>query len=93
MEAAFAFTFFGLHAEALAHGRDWSAQGPWPPLAMWWHQADEPPQWSEAVRRYHHLTDHGPTAQAFTFKVPFDPAGAQVRIDKARIAAWRTINA
>lgn len=89
VEAAFAFTFFGLHAEAMAHGGDWFAAGPWPPLAMWWHDGDDPPHWSEAVSRYHHLCDQGPGARAFTFKVLFDPTGARTRLDKARVAAWR----
>ena len=35
LESVFAFTYFGLHAEAMAHGRDWFREPAWPPLVLW----------------------------------------------------------
>jgi hypothetical protein len=87
LESAFAFGYFGLHAEALPHGRTWFRIGPWPPLVLWWHRDDAPPDWAEAVSRHHRLHDHGPSPEAFTFAQAFDPSGERVRIDKLRVRA------
>ncbi len=87
MESLFAFTYFGLHAEAMSHGREWFRTPEWPPLVMWWHRGDAHPDWAEGVRRFHRLHDHGPTPEAFSFAVAFDAAGARARLDKARVKA------
>lgn len=84
LESAFAFVYFGIHAEAMSHGREWFREPAWPPLALWWHGDEAYPRWAEGVRRHHHLHDHGPTATAFTFAVAFDSGGARARIDKER---------
>jgi len=82
LESAFAFIYFGIHAEAMSHGREWFQRPSWPPLALWWHSGEEYPSWAEAVRRHHHLHDHGPTPQAFTFAVPYDTAGVRTNVNK-----------
>jgi hypothetical protein len=84
LESAFAFTYFGIHAEAMSHGREWFQPPSWPPLVLWWHVEETYPPWAEGVRRHHHLHDHGPTPVAFTFAVPFDASGIRSRIDKER---------
>lgn len=97
LEAPFAFTYHGLHAEALSHGRDWfakpilpptlhrAAKPAWPPYVLWWVAQDHVPNWREAVERLEHLHDHGATAHAFDWKTPFDADGAPCSIDRARI--------
>jgi hypothetical protein len=87
LEASFAFVYFGLHAEAMSRGREWFAHPSWPPLVLWWHSDEGYPEWAEGVRRHHHLHDHGPTPEAFTFSAPFNPGGARARIDKGRVKA------
>ncbi|TNC74618.1 DUF3291 domain-containing protein [Rubellimicrobium roseum] len=87
LEAAFAFTYFGRHAEAMARGREWFREPAWPPLVLWWHAEEGYPQWAEGVRRHQLLHDHGPGPDAFTFARAYDPAGARVRIDKTRVRA------
>lgn len=87
LESAFAFIYFGIHAEAMSHGREWFRKPAWPPLVLWWHSDEGVPQWAEGVRRHHHLHDHGPTSEGFTFAVPFDADGNSVRVDKGRIKA------
>lgn len=89
MESLFAFTYFGLHADALKRGREWFQHPQWPPLVMWWHQSDDVPRWADGVTRLEHLHDHGPTPQAFDFKHPFDAAGRATKLDKAKIAHRR----
>lgn len=85
IEALFAFTYSGQHAKAMARGREWFQHPDWPPLVMWWHHGDTPPQWAEGVRRHQMLHDNGPTAEAFTFKRAFDPVGQTTKMDKARV--------
>lgn len=84
LESAFASVYFGLHAEAMAHGREWFRPPAWPPLTLWWHAETGYPQWAEGVRRHHHLHDHGVPPDAFTFAEPHDADGHRLRIDRAR---------
>nr|WP_280859689.1 DUF3291 domain-containing protein [Pararhodobacter sp. SW119] len=93
LEAAFAFTYSGLHVAAVKRGREWFVKPAWPPLAMWWHAGPDHPTWAEAVRRHEHLHDAGPTPTAFTFKAPFDESGAPMKLDQARIRALRLAQA
>ena len=87
MESLFVFTYFGLHAEALSHGREWFQLPQWPPLVMWWHSAEARPTWAEGVERHRHLHEHGPAPFGFTFKQPFDQAGNPTKLNKARVQA------
>lgn len=80
-----AFSYFGLHAEALAHGREWFRKPAWPPYALWWVDGAARPDWREAVTRHAHLHEHGPTAYAFNFKHPFDAAGQPADIDRDKV--------
>ena len=85
MESAMAFSYFGLHAEALSHGREWFRKSEWPPYAVWWIGDGKFPSWTEAVARHEHLHDHGPSRFAFTFKRAFDDAGAAASIDSKKV--------
>lgn len=87
LESPLAFSYFGLHAEALAHGRSWFRKPEWPPYALWWVDADTVPDWTEAVARHAHLHEHGPTARAFDFKHPFDASGRPADIDRDKVKA------
>ena len=90
IEALFAFTYSGLHAEAVRRGREWFRQGDWPPLAMWWHaDAGTRPTWAQGVERYEFLHDHGASPFAFTFKEPFDRDGNPTGLDTKRIRQLR----
>ncbi len=84
LEHAFAFIYFGLHAEALAKGREWFKKPEWPPYVFWWVGAGERPTWADAVLRHEHLHDHGPSAFAFTFKNAFDAEGKNIELDLMR---------
>lgn len=76
MESAMAFSYFGLHAQALKRGGEWFLKPQWPPYAAWWSDEDRIPDWQEAVERHQFLHDNGPTPTAFTFKNAFDAAVA-----------------
>ena len=83
LESVFAFTYFGLHAEALAHGREWFKKPEWPPYVLWWIKAGEHPNWADGVLRHELLHDTGPSAFAFNFKYAFDAKGKSVILDHA----------
>ena len=84
LESAFAFSYNGLHAEALAHGREWMVKPEWPPYALWWVDDDYRPTWQEAVQRHLHLHENGPSAHAFNFKQPFDAQAQSTSVDRVR---------
>ena len=87
MESAMAFSYFGLHAEALRHGRNWFRKPQWPPYACWWAADGHTPTWSEAVERHEHLHDNGPTPFAFSFRQAFDAQGGPTELDRDRLKA------
>ncbi|TWC85485.1 uncharacterized protein DUF3291 [Rhizobium sp. SJZ105] len=85
IESLMAYSYSGVHAEALKHGRNWNVPQQWPSLVLWWVEAAHQPQWSEAVARFEHLHDHGPSPRAFNFKRPFGPDGTPLAIDRAKV--------
>jgi Domain of unknown function (DUF3291) len=93
IESAMAFSYFGLHAEALKRGHEWFAKPKWPPYAAWWVDQAEVPDWTEAVRRHQHLHDHGSTPTAFNFKQAFDSAGNKMVIDRQKTKLFADQNA
>jgi hypothetical protein len=85
MESAVAFSYSGLHAEALAHGREWFRKPEWPPYAAWWIKEGHFPDWAEAVARHEYLHDNGPSPHVFDFKAAFDASGHETKLDRAKI--------
>jgi hypothetical protein len=77
-----AFTYAGIHAEAMRHAREWFVEPEWPSHVLWWVADDHRPDWAEGVARLERLHDHGPSADAFSFKTAFDPGGAPTRADR-----------
>jgi len=61
------------------------AKPTWPLYVLWWVAGDRVPEWCEAVERLEHLHDHGTTAEAFDWEMPFDAAGQACRLDRGRI--------
>ncbi len=84
LESVAAFTYSGLHREALSRRQDWFEAGPWPSYVAWWVPGDHRPDWKEAVERIDHLHDHGSTPGAFSFRQPFDAMGAPARMKAPR---------
>lgn len=85
LESALAFTYFGLHAEALAHGREWFKKPEWPPYVLWWVNKKEFPNWSDGITRLEHLHDRGPMHYAFNFKNAFDASNNAYVVDRERV--------
>jgi hypothetical protein len=93
IECLMAFSYSGIHAEALKHARCWNVPQKWPPLVLFWVEAGQRPVWAEAVSRFERLADDGPSSAAFTFKQPYDPEGRPYLIDRARVKAISAENA
>lgn len=85
IECLMAFTYAGVHADALKHARHWNERQAWPPLVLFWVKAGERPGWSEAVRRFELLADVGPCPDAFSFKCAFTADGDPYVINRERI--------
>jgi hypothetical protein len=85
IESLMAFSYNGVHADALKHGRNWNIKPNWPPLVLWWLAEHRIPDWSDGVERLEHLHDHGPSASAFTFKEPFTADGEAYAIDRDKV--------
>ncbi len=93
IESLMAFTYSGVHADALKYGRNWNIRQGWPPLVLWWVEAGAIPQWHDGVERLEHLHDHGASSIAFSFKQPYGPDGQPVEIDRSRIKEIAALNA
>jgi len=85
LEALMAFTYSGVHADALKHARNWNQRQAWPALVLWWVKEGVRPAWTDGAERLEYLTDNGPRPHAFTFKVPYCPNGDPVTIDRDRV--------
>lgn len=85
IESLMAFSYNGVHADALKNARNWNRKQAWPPLVLWWVEKGKRPEWSDGVARLEHLHDLGAGPRAFTFKEPFTPSGEAATIDRARV--------
>jgi len=90
IESLMAFTYSGVHAEAIRHASDWFMPKNWPPYVLWWVSHGHRPDWHEAVARFELLHDQGPKPEAFTFKLPFDAHGRPTVIDKEAVRRLTT---
>lgn len=93
IESLMAFSYAGVHAEALKNARNWNTKNDWPPLVLWWVEAASRPYWQNGADKLEWLHDHGPGPRAFTFKQPYDSHGQATQIDRARVKALVELNA
>lgn len=87
-----AFSYAGIHAEAMRHAREWFLKPTWPPYALWWVEQDHIPTWTEAVARHEFLHDHKASAFAFDFKTPFDEDGRPTTLDREAVRQNMRLN-
>lgn len=82
VEALHAFTYRTAHAAVFARRAEWfddaMAMMGSRAMALWWVPTGHQPTPIEAKARLAHLTTHGPSGHAFTFKQRFAPDGAPV---------------
>lgn len=83
LESVAAFSYRGMHGDALSKRGEWFTKGPWPSYVAWWVEGHHQPTWREAVDRIDLLHARGSTSAAFTFRQPFDAAGTAMRLKSA----------
>lgn len=76
LESLWNFTYRTDHLDLLRRRREWFDHLDGVRQAMWWIPAGHVPTLGEAGERLELLRAHGPTAEAFTFRDPFDPPAA-----------------
>jgi hypothetical protein len=77
LEALRGFVYASRHLDMMRHRREWFHKMADPILVLWWVPAGTVPTVAQAKERLELLAGQGPTAGAFTFRVPFPaPAGA-----------------
>lgn len=86
LEALQGFVYKSAHVGPLRDRREWFEPIEGPVLALWWVPAGHIPTVAEAKARLQHLHEHGPSAEAFTFRKPF-PAPDRVSGDVAPLDA------
>jgi len=92
IESLMAFSYAGVHAEALKNARNWNTRNDWPPLVLWWVSADFRTDWKRAAERLEWLHDHGPSPRAFTFKQAYGSDGEPLEINRARVKTLTETN-
>ncbi|MQB45170.1 DUF3291 domain-containing protein [Rhizobium sp. ICMP 5592] len=93
IESLMAFSYSGVHADALKHARHWNVKQSWPALVLWWTDADVIPEWRDGAERLERLHDEGPSAAAFAFKRPYDANGNLATIDRGKVKEIAALNA
>jgi hypothetical protein len=68
-----AYVYKSAHTEVMRQRRQWFEKFEGMYMVLWWVKAGHIPTVQEARRRLEYLSEHGPSAQAFTFKQPFPP--------------------
>ena len=82
LEAVFSYAYSGVHAQALAHRKEWCIKTDGPVYAAWWMGDEDVPTFAEAARRLDHLHDNGPSPFAFNFKSAYDATGNPASVDR-----------
>ncbi|WP_407542435.1 DUF3291 domain-containing protein (plasmid) [Deinococcus radiomollis] len=93
LESVFAFSYAGVHAEALVKRQEWFVPSEFPGYAAWWIPDDQEPSWSEALDRFDRLCHAGPGMHAFDFKHALGSDGQPYQIDRDAVKALMRRNA
>jgi hypothetical protein len=76
VEALFDYVYRSDHRAVMVRRREWFAKPDSPYMVLWWVKEGSIPTVEEGLARLGHLTEHGPTPFAFSFKSMFPPAEA-----------------
>ncbi len=81
LEELRAFAYDTRHVDVLRRRREWFERHAEAHLVLWWVPVGHRPTTAEAIERLEHLRAHGPTVEAFTFRVPFGPPDSALTSD------------
>jgi Domain of unknown function (DUF3291) len=82
VEALMQFVYRSDHVAVMRRRREWFERIQLH-MVLWWVPAGYVPTVDEALERLDHLSEYGPTPDAFTFKVRFPPRGEDDDADAA----------
>jgi len=77
LEALQQFVYRSAHVGPLRDRKQWFEPIEGPILVLWWIPVGHVPTVAEALARLEHLKQHGPSPDAFTFRMPFPPPDGQ----------------
>lgn len=78
LDALHAYVYNSDHTSFLRRRREWFEPMEGPATTLWWVPAGTVPSIEDALARRARLLTDGPTADAFTFRVTFQPPGVPV---------------
>jgi hypothetical protein len=81
LEAVCAFSYAGVHREAMTLRDEWFRKREFPTHVIWWVADDHVPTFSESTARLEQLHAKGPRPDAFNFRRAFDSAGNPTVLD------------
>lgn len=87
MESLKDYAFRTAHADIMKRRHEWFQRMESAYMVLWWVPAGHIPTLAEARTRLEHLRQHGPTAEAFTFRAAFPPPGAEAAVPGDALAA------
>ena len=82
IEALWEFVYDSGHLDVMRRRREWFARFGSAHLVLWWVPAGQVPTVDEALGRMELLDANGPTPDAFTFKMRFEPAATEPLVDE-----------
>lgn len=85
LESVFAFSYSGIHAEALRLKKEWFRKTDFPSHVIWWVADDHVPTFIQSTARLEQLYADGPSVEAFNFKRPYDRDGNPTVLDLALV--------
>ncbi len=79
-DALFDYVYKSGHIQVLSRRKEWFERSDTPSMVLWWVPAGRVPTLDDGLERLAHLTHHGPSERAFTFKTRFPaPSGVAAR--------------
>ena len=81
IDALWDYVYDSAHLDVMRRRREWFGRFESAHMVLWWVPAGELPSVAEAKRRLELLEANGPTPEAFTFKVRFDPPETDTRLE------------
>ena len=82
LESVFAFSYAGLHREAMTLRDQWFRKREFPNHVIWWVADDHVPTFIESTARLERLHANGPNPDAFNFRRSFDSDGNPTVLDR-----------
>ncbi|WP_315918915.1 DUF3291 domain-containing protein [Mesorhizobium sp. SP-1A] len=88
-----AFTYAGIHREAMRHAPDWFVERSWPGYVLFWVEAAQRPIWADGVvARLEMLHEKESGPEAFDFKFPYDAGGNRTTVNNEEVRCKMDLN-